>query len=111
MADTVFKAENGLQVIGNANVTGSLTVGGEFNISGNVTFSGTSNGDFKPLNNNYSLGDADQRWALSATTLNVSGTTTLSNTLTVAGQSTYSANVRHESAFRLLLFKIAIKML
>ncbi len=93
MADTVFKAENGLQVVGNANVTGSLTVGGEFNISGNVTFSGTSNGDFKPINNNYSLGDADQRWALSATTLDVSGTTTLSNTLTVAGQSTYSANV------------------
>ena len=93
MADTVFKAENGLQVIGNANVTGSLTVGGEFNISGNVTFSGTSNGDFKPINNNYSLGDADQRWALSATTVDVSGTTTLSNTLSIAGQSTFSANV------------------
>jgi hypothetical protein len=34
MANTVFKAENGLEVIGSANVTGSLTVGGEFNISG-----------------------------------------------------------------------------
>jgi len=93
MADTVFKVENGLEVVGNANVAGSLSVGGEFNISGNVTFSGTSNGDFKPINNNYSLGDADQRWALSATTLDVSGTSTLSNTLSVAGQSTFSANV------------------
>ena len=93
MADTVFKAENGLEVVGNANVSGSLTVGGEFNISGNVTFSGTSNGDFKPINNNYSLGDADQRWALSATTINVSGASTISNTLSVAGQSTFSANV------------------
>ena len=93
MADTVFKVENGLEVVGNANVVGSLTVGGEFNISGNVTFSGTSNGDFKPINNNYSLGDADQRWALSATTLDVNGTTTLGNTLSVAGQSTFSANV------------------
>lgn len=93
MADTVFKVENGLEVVGNANVVGSLTVGGEFNISGNVTFSGTSNGDFKPINNNYSLGDADQRWALSATTLDVNGTSTLSNTVSVAGQSTFSANV------------------
>lgn len=93
MADTVFKAENGLEVVGNANVGGNLTVGGEFNISGNVTFSGTSNGDFKPINNNYSLGDSDQRWALSATTLDVNGTSTLSNTLSVAGQSTFSANV------------------
>ena len=93
MADTVFKVENGLEVVGNANVAGSLTVGGEFNISGNVTFSGTSNGDFKPINNNYSLGDTDQRWALSATTLDVNGTSTLSNTLSVAGQSTFSANV------------------
>jgi hypothetical protein len=92
MADTVFKVENGLEVVGNANVAGSLTVGGEFNISGNVTFSGTSNGDFKPINNNYSLGDTDQRWALSATTLDVNGTSTLSNTLSVAGQSTFSAN-------------------
>jgi hypothetical protein len=93
MADTVFKVENGLEVVGNANVAGSLSVGGEFNISGNVTFSGTSNGDFKPINNNYSLGDTDQRWALSATTLDVNGTSTLSNTLSVAGQSTFSANV------------------
>lgn len=93
MADTVFKVENGLEVIGSANVTGSLTVGSEFNITGNVTFSGTSNGDFKPINNSYSLGDTDQRWALSATTINVDGAATLSNTLSVAGQSTYSANV------------------
>jgi hypothetical protein len=93
MANTVFKVENGLDVVGSANVSGSLSVGGEFNITGNVTFSGTSNGDFKPINNNYSLGDADQRWGLSATTIDVSGTSTLSNTLTVAGQSTFSANV------------------
>ena len=93
MANTAFKVENGLLVVGSANVAGSLSVGGEFNITGNVTFSGTSNGDFKPINNNYSLGDADQRWGLSATTIDVSGTSTLSNTLTVAGQSTFSANV------------------
>jgi hypothetical protein len=92
MANTVFKAENGLEVIGNANVTGTLTVGSEFNITGNVTFSGTSNGDFKPINNTYSLGDGDQRWALSATTIDVSGSATLSNTLSVNGQSTFSAN-------------------
>jgi HKD family nuclease len=42
MANTVFKAENGLLVVGSTNITGSLTVGSEFNISGNITFAGTS---------------------------------------------------------------------
>ena len=91
MANTAFKVENGLLVVGSANVAGSLSVGGEFNISGNITFSGTSNGDFRPINNNYSLGNSTNRWSLSAIDINVSNTTTL-NLSTFSGQSTFSAN-------------------
>lgn len=92
MANTAFKVENGLLVVGSANVAGSLSVGGEFNISGNVTFSGTSNGDFRPINNNYSLGNTTSRWSLNAIDINVSNTATL-NLSTFSGQSTFSANV------------------
>ena len=92
MANTAFKVENGLLVVGSANVAGSLSVGGEFNISGNITFSGTSNGDFRPINNNYSLGNSTNRWSLSAIDINVSNTATL-NLSTFSGQSTFSANV------------------
>jgi hypothetical protein len=93
MANTVFKVENGLLVLGSANVVGSLTVGSEFNITGNITFSGTSNGDFRPINNTYSLGNSSNRWSLSALDIDVNGTTALSNTLSVAGQATFSSNV------------------
>jgi hypothetical protein len=92
MANTAFKVENGLLVVGSANVAGSLSVGGEFNISGNITFSGTSNGDFRPINNNYSLGNSTNRWSLSAIDINVSNTATL-NLSTFSGQSTFSANL------------------
>ena len=94
MANTVFRVEHGLDVVGNANVANTLTVSGNLVIQ-NVSSSGviTVNTDFKPIDNNYSLGDSDQRWALSATTINVNGATTLSNTVSVAGESTFSANV------------------
>ena len=92
MANTAFKVENGLLVVGSANVAGSLSVGGEFNISGNITFSGTSNGDFRPINNTYSLGNNTNRWSLSAIDINVSNTATL-NLSTFSGQSTFYANV------------------
>ena len=92
MANTAFKVENGLLVVGSANVAGSLSVGGEFNITGNITFSGTSNGDFRPINNNYSLGNTTNRWSLSAIDINVSNTATI-NTANFAGQSTFSANL------------------
>jgi hypothetical protein len=92
MANTAFKVENGLLVVGSANIAGSMSVGGEFNISGNITFSGTSNGDFRPINNTYSLGNNTNRWSLSAIDINVSNTATL-NLSTFSGQSTFSANV------------------
>lgn len=92
MANTAFKVENGLLVVGSANIVGSMSVGGEFNISGNITFSGLSNGDFRPINNNYSLGNSTNRWSLSAIDINVSNTAIL-NLSTFSGQSTFSANV------------------
>lgn len=92
MANTVFKAENGLLVIGNANVTGTLTVGSEFNITGNITFSGTSNGDFIPINNTYSLGNTSNRWNAQLANATIIGTTTI-NVATFAGLSTFSSNV------------------
>ena len=89
MANTVFKAENGLLVIGSANVTGALTVGGEFNISGNITFSGTSNGDFLPINNNYSLGNTTNLWNAQLANAAVNGTATI-NVATFSGTTTFS---------------------
>lgn len=92
MANTVFKAENGLLVIGSASVTGSLTVGSEFNITGNITFSGTSNGDFIPANSSYSLGNTTNLWnALLANTVTY-GTSTI-NVANFSGVSTFSSNV------------------
>lgn len=92
MANTVFKAENGLLVIGSANVTGALTVGGEFNISGNITFSGLSNGDFIPINNNYSLGNTSNLWNARVANVFVYNTATI-NVANFSGVSTFSSNV------------------
>ena len=92
MANTVFKAENGLLVIGTANVTGALTVGGEFNIAGAITFSGTSNGDFIPINNSYSLGNTTNLWNAQLANTTTSGTATI-NVANFSGVSTFSSNV------------------
>ena len=94
MANTVFRVEHGLDVVGSANVANTMTVSGNLVIQ-NVSSSSdiTVNTNVKPINNNFSLGDGDQRWGLIATSINVANDATLSNTLSVVGESTFYANV------------------
>lgn len=90
MANTVFKVENGLLVIGDANVAGTLSVGGNLNVSGNLVYTGSAVGNIVPVNNTYSLGTSGFRWALYATSIDVGNAATFSNTLTVTGNATFS---------------------
>ncbi|NDG32580.1 hypothetical protein EB118_21220 [bacterium] len=88
MANTVFKAENGLLVIGNGEITGNLSVGGELVVTGNVTMSGNSVGNIIPINNTYSLGNSSQRWITFFSTIDASNAVNFSSTLNVLGLST-----------------------
>ena len=82
-ANTKFKVENGLDVIGSANVSGTLRVESDFTVGGNFTSSLNITGDFKPTANlTYNLGSAILRWGV------IAGTGEFSNTLSVTGATT-----------------------
>jgi hypothetical protein len=82
-ANTQFKAENGLYVVGTANVSGDLRVEGNLVVSGNIASALNVTGDFKPTANlTYNLGSTILRWGV------IGGTANFSNTLTVSGDST-----------------------
>lgn len=62
-SNTKFKVDNGLEVVGTANVSGNFRVEGDFAVGGNLAFSGTSSADYKPtLNDTYALGNNTSRW-------------------------------------------------
>ncbi len=62
-SNTKFKVDNGLEVVGTANVSGNFRVEGDFAVGGNLAFSGTSSADYKPTQNDtYALGNNTQRW-------------------------------------------------
>lgn len=82
-ANTKFKVENGLDVIGTANVSGGLRVEGDLSVGGNLAFTLTTSGDIKPADNTYSLGAASQRWTLNAMGGNFAANVAMTDTLTV----------------------------
>jgi hypothetical protein len=82
-SNTQFKVENGLFVVGTANVSGSLRVEGDLVVGGNLASALNITGDFKPTANlTYNLGSNILRWGI------IGGTANFSNTLTVSGDST-----------------------
>lgn len=82
-ANTKFKVENGLDVIGTANVSGGLRIEGDLSVGGNLAFSITSNGDIKPIGNTSNLGNTSARWSLLAMTGDFAANVTITDTLTV----------------------------
>lgn len=67
--NTKFKIEHGLDVVGTANVSGTLRVGGDLIVDSNIAFSGTSSADYKPtLDDTYALGNTTNRWVLYSST-------------------------------------------
>jgi hypothetical protein len=64
-SNTKFKVDNGLEVVGTANVSGNFRVEGDFAVGGNLAFSGTSSADYKPTSDDtYALGNTTQRWII-----------------------------------------------
>lgn len=82
-ANTKFKVENGLDVIGTANVSGGLRVEGDLSVGGNLAFTLTTSGDIKPVDNTYNLGAASQRWTLNAMGGDFAANVAMTGTLTV----------------------------
>ena len=82
-ANTKFKVENGLDVIGTANVSGGLRVEGDLSVGGNLAFTLTTSGDIKPIDNTYNLGAASQRWTLNAMGGDFAANVVMTDTLTV----------------------------
>lgn len=61
--NTAFKVDNGLLVIGTANVSANLNVGGNLTVSGNIVVSGRNEGDFLPsTTDTYALGNTTYVW-------------------------------------------------
>ena len=80
-SNTKFRAENGLDVIGSANVSGTLRVDGDISVGGNLAFTATVTGDLNPTSNNtYSLGNTTNRWlTLNSNTINVANVATIAS--------------------------------
>ena len=55
--NTKFRVENGLDVIGGANVSGMLRVDGDLSIGGNLAFTLTTAGDLLPTTNSFFVGN------------------------------------------------------
>lgn len=82
--NTKFKIEHGLDVVGIANVSGTLRVGGDLIVDSNIAFSGTSTADYKPTTDNqYALGNTTNRWLLYSSTATI-GNVTVQDTSTLA---------------------------
>jgi len=61
--NTKFRADNGLDVRGNANVSGTMRVDGDLSIGGNLAVALNVTGDIKPTANlTYNLGTGTLRW-------------------------------------------------
>ena len=74
MANTSFKTENGLLVIGDSFLTGNVTVANSYSLTANTIV---------PANGSSLLGNNTLRWALSGSTGNFSGTLAVSGNLAV----------------------------
>jgi len=94
--NTKFRAENGLDVVGGANVSGMLRVEGDLSVGGNLAFAMTTSGDIKPTTNSFFLGNTTNRWSIYALTgdftdVTVTNTASLS-TVSITTSLTPTAN-------------------
>lgn len=100
-SNTKFRVENGLDVIGSANVSGNLRILGDLTVNGTVTQAGTAAGDFLPgVDDFYFLGNTSNRWILNASNGNFSSTLTANN-ITVTGTATANALVPYTNSISL----------
>jgi len=103
MADTSsnvqFKVENGLLVIGTANVVGPTIFNGNVDINGTyLSVTANLQSNLIPVSNLLSIGSSTSRWILNAMTGNFVGAVTVSNTLntgntTVTGFANVSSSL------------------
>lgn len=91
--NTSFKVDHGLVVVGAANISGTLAVGGDLSISGNMSFSGTANGDYRPINNTFALGNTTNRWTLFALDGLFSANVEVGSQLSVTGGITSNGSI------------------
>ena len=94
--NTKFRAENGLDVVGGANVSGMLRVDGDLSVGGNLAFTLTTSGDLMPTSNQFFVGNTTNRWTIFAlqgnfTNVDATATTTL-NVATIATSVIPTAN-------------------
>jgi hypothetical protein len=88
-ANSKLKIDFGYDSFGTSNVQGSLGITGDLSVGGNLAFSGTTVGNFIPDADQRSLGNTVNRWNLIgftanlASTLTVTGSTSLQDTLSV----------------------------
>jgi cytoskeletal protein CcmA (bactofilin family) len=103
MADTSsnvqFKVENGLLVLGTANVAGPAAFNSNVDINGTyLSVTANLQSSLTPVNNTYALGNTTSRWALNAMTgdfaggLSVTNTAALGNT-TITGFANVSTSL------------------
>lgn len=99
MADTSsnvqFKVENGLLVLGTANIAGPAVFNGNVDINGTyLSVAANLQSNIIPTNNTYSIGNSTSRWILNAMTGNFVGAVTVTNTV-ASGNTTITgfANV------------------
>lgn len=84
--NTKFKAENGLVVVGNADiqdsilVLGSANVVGDLSVGGSLVFSANIAGNFIPDVSGRALGNTTNRWELWANAINASNTVIIGGT-------------------------------
>ena len=95
MANSVFKVDNGLVVVGSTSVE-NLTVSGTLNLTDptqQITITGATNGSLIPVNNTFSLGNTTNIWTAHVSNVYSYGTAVL-NVATFAGISTFNSNTR-----------------
>ncbi len=88
-ANSKLKIDFGYDSFGTSNVHGDLDITGSLSVGGNLAFSGTTVGNFIPDQDQRSLGNTVNRWNLIgysanlASTLTVTGSASLQDTLSV----------------------------
>ena len=84
-SNTKFKVENGLDVVGTANVSGSLRVEQDLIVVGNLSFTAVFAGDVNPtVDNQYNIGNSTFRW-VGANVVNLyANTATILNAITAS---------------------------
>lgn len=84
-SNTKFKVENGLDVVGTANVSGSLRVEQDLIVVGNLSFTAVFAGDVNPtVDNQYNVGNATFRWTGANVVNFYANTATVLNALTAS---------------------------